>query len=162
MLYFEAMLPSIAEPLSEFDVNTNMYDKMTTEMINHIEQISVQLAHAVNLHRSCYDGKGFEQRENPFLKDKEYQELATAEERAKTRIKLDKEWEQNKLGNLYNYIKQRVEKAPTSQNGVVWRKQRIKELQAELRRLAELEAHEKRQQEQQQEQTQNNSEISQQ
>lgn len=116
---------------------------MTTEMLNHIERVGESLIEVVEKVRKYEKGRGIDQRPNPYLLREKYEALTTEEERAKARIELDKEWEENKLCRLFTYIQERTAKAPKSQNGVVWRKQRIKELQEELCKLTKEQEHEK-------------------
>ena len=136
---FEQVLPSISEPVSEFNIfnNGGLYRLMTTEMLNHAERVSQSLAEGVDLMRTATKGRGSEIRND------------------------DEEFKDEQLEDIYRFIKNRADKPKNIQE---WRKQRIKELQAELRRLTEQQKYEKGQQRQTsgQEQTQNNNEISQQ
>jgi hypothetical protein len=150
LLKFESVLPSIAEPLSEFRYESNriMYHYMTSELLNHTERISLLLADGVNKTRERLKG-GFDSPERKKMDHDRITESLQKEEfpTEEARIEAFKEaLEDDKAGDEYDIRKHIVKRAQMPQKTAKQRREeRIRELQEELQRLTKQEQYEKHQ-----------------
>lgn len=148
----EALLPSIAEPISSFDFekNKDMYYFMTKEMRGHVDRVTGTLSDAMKktnrefpttYHTSERNREIYESIEES-LKDKPYPD---AEARRKAAWLLYRKKQAEDDERLKVYIKQRA--MQPYRDAKQWRQERIAELQEELRRLTKEEEQEQQQQE---------------
>jgi hypothetical protein len=159
LLKFESVLPSIAEPLSEFryDSNRIMYHYMTSELLNHTERVSHLLTDGVDKTREKLKG-GFDSPEHKKMDHDRIMQSLQKEEfpTEEARIEAFKEaLEENKTWDEYDIRKYIVKRAQMPQKTAKQRREeRIRELQEELHRLTKEQDYEKQAEEEEQQQEQ--------